>query len=156
MIRAARGINWFAEAQSTVIRPDAIKIEDVAVDPDAPTLEEQEKVDSDNLEINKKYQEDINEYIETKTKELDTQLEEIDLGQLRLLAQIETSTIMPMNIFAKEVQDQRVWRSVYTDKTYKQRAFDSIEDFRQADEYIQEQLTAAYAKLETGIDEVKN
>jgi hypothetical protein len=156
IIISARSSNWNAEASSIVIKEDLPKIEDVATDPDAPTLEEQEALDKAELDIAKKYLDDFNAYLKVKETELNAELDAKSLDELRELAQFEVTNVVPLGVFLKEVEDQKVFRSVYEDKLFKIPALDTIEEFQQLAEPIKDQLIEAYNALEIGPDDIKN
>lgn len=156
LIRAARENTWGSQALSTVVRGEEVRISEVAVDPDAPTLEEQEKLDSANKEVDEKYTKGLEEFIETKRRELDAQLEGLDVDELRLLAQAEATVLLPLTVFMNELIEQKAWRAVYTDKEFTEHGFDSIEDFRQTKEILRNQIIEAYAELEAGAEDIKN
>lgn len=156
LINAARDNAWTSQALSTVVRGDEVKLESVAIDPDAPTLEEQERVDRENLEVDTKYQKDIEEFVAQKRVESKAELDTLDIDQLRLLAQAEATVLLPLTVFMNELIDQKTWRAVYVDKDFKERGFDSVEDFRDMLEPLRQQLIEAYAKLEAGLDDLKN
>src|SRR3989304_2471057 len=155
-IKTARGANWNAEAISITIREDEPKIDEFAVDPDAPTLEEQEKLDAETKKRELNYETKLEEYINTRTKELEDSLESLTLEDIRKIAKFEVSNLLPLSIFLQEVQDQKVFRSVYEDKLLKDRGFNTVEEFRGAHPFIKQQLINAYNNLEIGPDEVKN
>ncbi len=156
LIKASRGASWASQAFSVVVRGDEVKIDEIAVDPDAPTLEEQEKLDEANKKVEIEYSEAINEYIRQKEVELDTELASLSLEDLRLQAQVEATVMLPLTTFMSELQEQKVWRAVYDDKECKKRSFSSIEEFRDSVDIIKEQLIEKYNELEVGLDEIKN
>lgn len=156
LITSAFGQNWIAEAISTVKRPDEITLEDIAVDPDAPTLEEQEKVDAANLEQNEKYTKDIEEYCKTKQVELTSRLSLMGEETLREEAARAVSDALPMTVFVNRLQEEKCWRGCYIDAKRTVKAFDSYEDFIESDANIKNQLLKAYIDLESNSDEIKN
>lgn len=156
LIRAARENHWTAQALSAVVRGDEVKMSEIAIDPDAPTLEEQEKYDAANKEVDEKYRKDIEEYVAQKKVELVTELDALSIEDLRRVAQAEAVVLLPLTIFMNELIDQKVWRAVYEDKDMTIHGFDSVEDYRQTPSIIREQLVAAYAELEKGMDDLKN
>jgi hypothetical protein len=156
LIMAARGTNWTAEAYSAVVRPNEVMLKEVAIDPDAPTLEEQEQMDIDNHKLELEYQQQIEEFIKTKETEAQTEIDVLDLESLRVLAQVEASVILPMTVFLRELNEEKCWRACYDDKDYTKRSFDGINDFRDALPFIKDQLLLEYSALEIGADEIKN
>jgi len=156
LIRAARSNQWVSEALSAVVRPDEVKLSEIAIDPDAPTLEEQEKLDAENTKIDLDYKKAIEDYSKQKELELESELNVLDLKDLQMLAQVEASTILPLTVFMNELQDQKIWRSVYDDEACKKRSFSSIEDFREMLAPFKEKLIQAYNELETGSESLKN
>lgn len=156
IIKAARTSNLAQEAQVNVVRPDEVEIEAVAVDPDAPTLEEQEKLDAANQKQEDDYNKALGEYQLTRIAILDAELEAKTLEELRAMAEDDVITIVAQSAYIGELIDQKLWRAVYLDKTCRERAFDSVEDWRQTDQLIKDQLIERYLKLEQNPDEIKN
>ena len=156
LIRAARENNWQTQAFSIVVRPDEVKLADIALDPDAPTLEEQEKLDAANIEVDVNYQKALEEFIETKRNELTDELSKLSIEELRLLAQAETVVVLPLTVFMNELLDQKVWRAVYEDKDMTEHGFISVEDYRSMLQPLRDQLAGAYLELEQGADDLKN
>lgn len=156
LIRASKENSWTSQALSIVVRPDEAKISEIAVDPDAPTLEEQEKQDALNKEIEEKYQKSIEEYVAQKRIELDAELDQLELKDIQRIAQAEASVLLPLITFMNELLEQKVWRAVYEDKELTIHGFDSIEDFRATKQEIRDQLLAEYTRLEQGLDGLKN
>jgi len=156
IIGASRNSQFEAEATSATVVPDLPEIEEIAVDPDAPTLEEQEQLDAKISVLNAEYQKQIEEYVETKKTELHATLEAMSLEQVRELAKEEISNVLALGAFMDALNNERVWRATYVDKLYKERAYDSVEEFKNASSFIRAQLIEAYQQLEIGPDELKN
>ncbi len=156
LIRAANENAWTSQALSTVVRGDEVKLSEVAIDPDAPTLEEQEKVDKANKEVDEEYQKALEEFVESKRKELEGKLNNMTLEEMRMLAMAEATVLLPITTYYRELTDEKTWRGVYRDKEFTQRGFDSVEDFREMLEVLREQIIVAYAELEAGLDDLKN
>jgi len=155
-IRAAQAANWTQQAMSNVVRPDEVEIEAIAADPDAPTLEEQEKLDIANKEQDQKYLEEIQAYTLQKNKELEDTLSDMTLAQKRELAKGAMTNIQPLYMFMQTLTIEKVWRSCWDDPTFKIRSFDSAQDFKDTVDVIQKQLLEAYSNLEVEEDKVKN
>lgn len=156
LIRVAREAGWTSQALSTIVRPDEIKLSEVAIDPDAPTLEEQEKVDKENAELEEKYQQELQDFVAQKRKELEAEISKLSIEQLRVLAQAEATVWLPLTAYINELTDEKTWRSVYTDKEMTVHGFDSITEFREMMEPLRMQLIAAYAELEESVGDIKN
>lgn len=156
LIKTARSQNFSSEAYSNTERPDDAKIEEIATDPDAPTLEEQEKLDAENARIQKEFDDAINSYIETKLTEIDAEFATVDLDNVRSIAELEVSNITSLALFLQEVLDQKIVAACYVDKDMTERAFDSVEDYRVSSSTIKSQISEAYMKLELGTEQVKN
>src|SRR5512139_1555388 len=75
MIVQGNSANWAGEAFSSVQMLDLPKLEEVAIDPDAPTLVELEKLDQLINETNASYRKELNEYVTAKEKILRAELE---------------------------------------------------------------------------------
>jgi hypothetical protein len=156
IITTARMSLFEAEAASATTVPDLPELEEVAIDPDAPTLEEQEKLDTRLAEVEAEYQKQLNEYIETKRQELIVEIGALSLEQAREMAKEEISNVLALGAFMDALNNERLWRATYVDKAFKERAFDSVEEFKNAASYIRTQLIEAYQQLEIGPDELKN
>lgn len=156
LIFAARENAWTSQALSIVVRPDEIKISEIAIDPDAPTLEEQERLDAENKKIDEEYQKLIKDYVDQKKIELEAELSKLDIDNLRLVAQTEATVLLPLTVFLNELIDQKVWRGIYEDKEMTIRGFDSVQDFREMKQELRNQLTQVYLELEEGLDDLKN
>jgi hypothetical protein len=156
IIRAAKSSNLAAEAFSAVVRPDPVELSEVAIDPDAPTLEEQEKLDNDNEKQMKEYQDALAKFVETKVREIDTMLDSMEIDALREMAKEDMTILVPTSVFIEELAAQKTWRAVYMDEGCKVPAFDSADDFKQAASAIKDELVTAYKLVEIGPDELKN
>jgi len=156
LIRISRGSNFTGEALSNVERPDLPKLNQIAVDADAPNLEEQEELDRLIEKVEKEYQEGIDAYVRARGEELDTELKTMTLDELRVTAMYETSNALSLNVFLLTVQDEKAWRSTYMDEGCSIRAYDSIDEFRQQHSLIRKQILEAYADLEMPPEDIKN
>jgi hypothetical protein len=156
LIKTARTSNLYAEAVSGIERPDEIPIAEIAVDPDAPTLEEQEKHDAANAKQDEEYQAAIAEFQTARMDVLDVELKAMTLAQLRQAAEEELATVLALSAFLTEVQDQKISRACYEDPTCLTRAFSDVDDYRSTDADIKMQLAEAYMNLEKTPDELKN
>lgn len=156
LIRISRGSNFTGEALSNVERPDLPKLNQVAVDADAPSLEEQEELDRLIATVEKEYQDGINAYVLSRGEALESDLKNMPLDELRLTAMYETSNALALNTFLLTVQDEKAWRSTYMDENCSIRAYDSLEEFRQQHSLIRKQVLEAYADLEMPPEDIKN
>jgi hypothetical protein len=144
------------EAFANVERPEEPRIAEIAVDPDAPTLEEQEKLDAAVEKADLDYRKAITEYVEQKKIELEARLSTLPIEELREEAKRETTSVLALGEFLQRSQDEKVWRGTYDDAKLKDRSFGGYEDFNQLDSFIKEQLREAYLELETDPETVKN
>jgi len=156
LIKTARTQTFQSEAYANVERPEAVKIEEIAVDPDAVSLEEQEQLDAANEKIDKEYEEAIKTYTETRIKETDVEFESVSIENVRSIAELEVSNITSLAIFLQEVLDYKIIMACYTDKALTQKAFDSVAEYRSSNTFIKTQISEAYMRLELGADEIKN
>lgn len=156
IIQSARSSNLDAEARSAVVRPDLPDLEEFAIDPDAPTLEEQEKMDTEVNALNTKYEEDVKDYVSVRTNQILDELKPLTDAEVAAQAAIEIVNITALAEFFTELMTQKIVRGAYTDKTFKEKAFDSFEEFRNADKNIKDQLISAYLKLEIDPEQLKN
>lgn len=156
IIKAASGSNLTAEAFSNVVRPELPRIEEVAADPDAPTLEEQEKLDALYEKVNKEYSDAIDEYVEVRQAEIQTELEAKDLEVLIVEAKEASTSLIALSAFVSRVLDEKIWRGTYLDAKLTKHGFDDYADFFSSDSSIKDQLRDAYNSFELNPEEVKN
>lgn len=156
LILTAREQNFGSDAYANTERPELVRLEEIAVDPDAPTLEEQEKLDATNEKVEQDFQNALKEYVETKKVSTKEELENTELEELRRLTELEVSNITSLGLFLQTVQDYKMIYACYNDKTYRERSFDSIEEWRETPTVIKDQLLAMYSKLEQGSEDIKN
>lgn len=156
MILQGRGANWAAEAYSIVTVPELPKIEEVARDPDAPTLEELEKFDKLQEEIELKYRKELEQFVTNREQVLRGELQNMPLEELRNLAKNEVVVVLAIQAYLDTMQDEKVWRSVYQDEQYTMREFKTLEEFQNLHVVLKEQLREEYRSLEAGLDNIKN
>lgn len=156
VIKTARLASFATEAQVAVDRPELPKLEEIALDPDGPSLEELEKLDKEEEEVETTYQSKIQEYIDTKQKELEDELEKKSDKEILELAQIEISNVIPFSIFMNELTDYKLLYGVFKDHACKEREFQSIEDVKNTPSSIKDQIIFAMNRLELGQTEIKN
>lgn len=156
VIVSSRERDYQALAETNVERPELPKIDEVAVDPDAPTLAEQEALDKKTYDVMKEYEEAKVEYVNNKVNELKVELDNLPIEEIRTIAKQESTNILALTAFLLEVQDQKIFRAVFSDKFCKEREFESIDEFRNTHEAIKEILYREYANLEIAGDDVKN
>lgn len=156
LVLQARTSNLAAEARSSVKRPDLPELDEFAVDPDAASLAEQEKYQAAVDKTESDYEAAIEEYIKVRTDVAENELKGKTIKELKEYALNEVGTLLAMGEFYAELYDQKTARACYMDKTYKEKAFDSVEDFKSSAPVIKQQLIDAYAALETRADGAKN
>lgn len=156
LILASKENEFANNAPIVVAREDAPKIEEVAVQPDAPTLEEQERLDAAEEGQNKTYLKAVEEYIQTKLNEVKASLEELSDEKVFELATVEYANIQTLQTFLEELNEQKAFRGTYLDEACTKRGYDDIEEFKNADGRIKTQLINAYNELEMSNDEIKN
>jgi hypothetical protein len=156
IIKAAKGSNLTSEAFSNVVRPELPKMEEIAVDPDAPTLEENERLDAAIAKVNDEYAKAIDDYVEARSQAIDAELNARDRDDLLEEARNATVDLLVLSFFIQKVQDEKIWRGTYNDAKYTERGFDDILDFTSTDSGIKEQLREAYNELELNPEELKN
>lgn len=155
IIVAARENNISNEATVRVDREDLPEIEDIAKIPDAPTLLEQERLDERIEEVEKDYEEQVADYIKTKSNEVRASLKDQDFDSLVKTAAAELINIQALQAFIDELNDQKIFRGTYTDKLCKVKGFDSMEEVKQTNLSIKAQLIQAYTGLEMSGEELK-
>jgi len=156
LMKASRESTYSNEASIIVERPDLPKIEEIAQIPDAPTLEEQEVLDKTEKDIEDKYAAALKDYVDTKLTELEAELNEMSDIDLFDIVSNELINIQAMEAFSLELKDQKGYRGTYEDETCKERAFSSIDDFKNTLSLIKSQVIEGYESLEITGDELKN
>lgn len=145
-----------AEAEANVERPDLPEIEEFAVDPDAATLEEQEKLDLAVIKTAKDYEAAKKEYSDTRVEVLRAELAGLPEIEVRKRAEQETVNSIALTTFLLEVQNEKIWRAVYTDKACTERAYSSRAEYQDTNENLRNQLFEAYTDLEVNGEDIKN
>jgi hypothetical protein len=156
LVKVSKRTQFTTDALANVERPELPQMEEVAIDGDAPSLEDQEKLDKLVDDVEKEYQKALQEYIDTRMKTLEAELDAMDEETLRGEAMFETSNALALNAFMVEVADEKAWRSVYLDERCNQRAFENIEDFRELPSVTKAQVLSEYERLEMSPDDIKN
>ena len=155
-IKIANASVWTSQAMSVVVRPDEIGLETVAADPDAPTLEEQEKCDALNKEQNEKYVQSLQEYVLQQSNILETELALMSEEELKEVAKKAQIDNIPLGAFLERVQMEKTWRGCFDDEKHTVHSFDNFEDFIDLETHIKAQLISEYTKLEFTGEDAKN
>jgi len=156
IIKTARLSNFISESSAIVKRSDLPKLEELALDADAPTLEELEKLDSAEKEEDEEYKKRVQDYISQKQLELEQELSKLSDSGILTLSQHEISNVLPFGVFMSELSDQKLLYGVFMDKACKEREFNSIEDIKNTPQTIKDQLLTVLEKLEMGQEDIKN
>jgi len=156
LIKQSQQSDVVTQASSAIDREDIPKIENFATDPDAPTLEEQEKRDIEELQNELDYQNKVREYIDTRNLEIVERLQAMDRGQLIDESRKAMSNLRALTTFIQEVVNQKSFRGTYLDKECKKRAFQDYDDYLNQHSSLKTQIEAAYQDLEVSPDELKN
>lgn len=155
IIMQYRTSNLDAESRANTVRPELATIDEVAVDADAPTLEEQEQLDTENDRVDNEYTERLKEYVETRTAVIRAELDELSDEEINKIATEEISGVLALAEFFTVLMEQKILRASYLDKTYKEKAFSNLEEVRETSPTIRQQLFDAYLELEYDPDKVK-
>lgn len=156
MILGARQNRFRSQAFVKINREELPKIEEIAQEPDAPELEDQEILDKRLEEQREKYDKQIDEYVNTRMVEARAELDAKTDEEILAEAQLEMSNILPLQAFYVAVNAYKAYLGTYEDEACKKRVFTSIEDFDNADASLKTQLIEAYNELEIGADDIKN
>jgi hypothetical protein len=146
---------FISQAPVVVERQNLPEIEEVAAEPDAPTLEEQEILDRQTADQDKEFLDSITEYVETKKRELEVELSELTDEQIFERATKTIENIQPLQAFAEELADQKGFRGTYLDKECKIKGFKDLQDFKDSHTAVKQQIIAKYESLEMGNDDIK-
>lgn len=147
---------FMTEAFVKVDRDEIPKIEEFAVEPDAPTLEEQENLDKKIEEQRVEYDRKIDDYINARLRDYEAELKAKKDDEIVKEAQSSMADILPLQAFFAELNAQKGWRGAYIDEKCKQRIFTDVNDFKEADDQLKKQISDAYSSLELGSDDIKN
>lgn len=149
--------NVFAnEAPLIVPREDLPEMEEVSAMPDAPTLEEQERLDTAIEELDNKFRNALEEYIQTKLNEVKAEIEEKSDEEVLEMAWVEYVNIEALRAFMEELANQQGFRGTFEDEACKKKGFSSVEGFKNAHASIKNQIINAYKELELSNDDIKN
>lgn len=156
VILASNESDYRSLAMAVVQREDLPTIEEVAVEPDAPTLEEQEVLDKRETQINEAYEKEVKDYVDARVTELKARLDASTHDEVVELSQEAMINLAPMQTFLDALKEQKVFRGTFTDKECKTRAFPTLDEYRQTHAAILDQLAKAYDEIEMGPDDIKN
>lgn len=156
IVFASKENDFTRESVAIVTRQELPKIEEIAQEPDAPDLEEQEQLDKAEDKVQEDFLKAVDEFVQQKKVELETQLNSTSDKDLLKMAQEESAKIIPMQYFLQELDDQKGFRGTFQDKECKVRAFATVEEFKETHTAIKSQILTAYKKLELGPDDLKN
>lgn len=156
LIMSSRLAAIVSEAQMAVVRPELPKLEEVAVEPDAASLEELEKLDQEESSVEEEYQAKIDEYINNRTEVLSAELDLLSPEVLLEEARKEVSNILPFALFMTELNAHKVLLGTYTDKACTRRAFATLEEFKQLPKPVQDHLVNEMNRLEISGPQIKN
>ncbi len=156
LITAQKESEFRSLATAVIEREDLPKMEEIAKEPDAPTLEEQEILDKKEKELAEDYDKRVEEYVQTKVTEYTDVLNKSTHEELVELGKQAMANLVPMQVFIDELQAQKGFRGTFLDKECKTRAFETIEEYKESDSAILNQIIEKYTELEIGPDEIKN
>lgn len=155
LIMQYRTANLGSEARVNTPREELPTIEEFAIEPDAPSLEELENLDAALVKQDEDYEKAVEEYISTRTDIIRAELEALSLEELRTIAMDNIAGIMALAEFFTELTAQKLYYGTFVDKEYKTRAFDSVDEFIATDSVIKEQLIEAYTSIEYDGNQIK-
>jgi hypothetical protein len=144
------------EAYVKINREELPKLEEFAIEPDAPSLEEQEELDSALETQQKEFEKKIDDYITDRVAVFKMELESLPREELIKRAQDEMVSILPLQVFFDEFNKQKLLRGTYEDKLCKVPSFSSIDDVRETHSYVRDQIMEVYTQLEINPTELKN
>lgn len=155
IILAAREQEFSNQASMAIVRPELPTLDEITERPDAPSLEDQERLDRLVKETDEGYEKAIKDYIDTKVEEVGAELMERPLPEVLELAKSDLANIQALDAFVSELNDQKGYRGTYDDEECRVRSFDSIEDFKSQHTLLKTQIITAYLDMEMGADDVK-
>jgi hypothetical protein len=155
LILAEAENRFITEAPVIVDRENLPEIEEVAALPDAPTLEEQEVLDKKVVDQDKVFLDSLNDYVETKKRELAVELDAFSEEELFSRAKKTLQNVQPLQAFAEELNNQKGFRATFTDKDCKVRGFSDVDDFRNSNSSLKQQIIEAYDELDLSSEDLK-
>lgn len=156
IIASSREADYVAEASLMIERPDIPEITEVSTRPDAPSLEDQERLDALIAEQTAEYNTKILDYLDTKRAELKAQLDGLSTEEVFALTGSQIANVEAMEVFVSELNDQKAFRGTYDDEACTKRSFETVEEFKGTHTQIKQQIIDAYRSLEISDDELKN
>jgi hypothetical protein len=156
LIKTSKLSNFTSEAQAHVVRPDAIKLEEISPDPDAASLEDLEKLDIEEISSEVEYREKIQAYIDSKLEELEGELKQKTIEEIDEQAKYEISNIVPFTVFLTEVSNYKILYGTFRDKSCSEPEFSSITDIKNLPKEIRDFIIEELNELELGTEEIKN
>lgn len=154
IIVAAQRRDFNQQAFVNVVRPELPKLNEVAEDADAPTLEEQEKFDQLTEKLNTEYLTALDAYVDDREVALRSELLTKPIDELRDMTAKALADVQSLETFISELNIQKTYRATYSDRLFKEPAFENLHEFRQFK--LREQLMNEYGVLELAPDDVKN
>jgi hypothetical protein len=155
LILAEAENGFINQAPIIVDREELPELAEVAAEPDAPTLEEQENLDKKLVDQEKDFLAKLQEYIDTKKTELNAELDTLSEEDIFERAKKTMQNIRPLQAMAEELGDQKGFRGTYIDKDCKIRGYESLEDFKNAHSSVRQQIINKYNDLEMSPDDIK-
>lgn len=155
VILAAREQEFSNEALINTVREELPSLEDITDRPDAPSLEDQERLDRLTEEADERYNTALQQYVTSKIEEHAAILMDTDSAEVLRLAKSDMANIQALDAFVAELNDQKGYRGTYDDKECRIHSFDSIEEFKSSSSVLKNQIISAYSELDMGTDKVK-
>jgi hypothetical protein len=156
VILAAKSTEISSEAIVNVVRPELPDLDEVSVDPDAATLEEQEKLQSLVSATNDGYNMAIEQYIQVRTDALKAEIAAKNDEEVKADAKVALININALKTFLEELSNQKIFRAVYTDKSYTTRLYSNVEEWKNEYKFIKDQISEAFSQLERNPEDLKN
>lgn len=156
MILSSKKNQITSQAFVHVNREELPKIEEISDEPDAPALEDQEKLDKQFVEQEKSYSDKIDDYVSTRLTEEEVRLTSLTDAEIIKEAQHEMSNILPFQAFYIALGAYKAYLGSFEDKNCTKRIFSSVSEFENQDSLLKSQLIEAYNSLEIGADDIKN
>jgi len=156
IIKTSKLSSVMNEATVAVERPDLPKLDEIAVEPDAASLEELETLDTEEQKTDQTYQQRLDEYVNLRMQEIGEHLNTLTPDELIKEAQFEVSNLVPFSVFITELAVQKAFYGTFQDAPCKVREFETLDDFRQLPKSIQEYINAQIGSLEIDGASIKN
>ena len=132
------------------------EIFEVKIPKEAETLEDREQQQEAEENLVKEKSDKLRIKMEEKSEERKVELEKLSIKELREIFLESSINAKCLDEFSIIFREYCIFSGTYKDSTFKQKAFDDFEDFRNISPNLKRQLIDAYLQLELSGEQLKN